>query len=102
MTEHKWTAGQQVVLNRQLVLTIKRVTPSGRAVLENGVSFRPSGIQVNGDHWHPNQIEPLTPEIETYMRDAARTAQASSAMVDAIEQAERMIAAIHGWIGDKS
>ena len=64
-----WTVGQRAVINREQIVVIERVTPSGRAVLGDGRTFNPDGYErVQLGSWGlPPKLEPLTDEIEAQM-----------------------------------
>jgi hypothetical protein len=54
-----WLPGQRAIIDRRTVVTIDRVTPSGRAVVGDR-TFHASGHRIRGG----GLLEPLTPEIE--------------------------------------
>lgn len=64
--DYKWEAGQKVFSpstgwsdSPGAVVTIERVTPSGRAVI-GGASYDKSGRMVGGGKWCVGRIEPVT------------------------------------------
>ena len=123
MTDHVWQVGQRVVLNREKVVTIEKVTPSGCAKINEKV------FEVNGQErtssYRRSKIEPLTAETEVGMALEKRCGDASLALERAvrgalawssgrfsnawtrrepcpadIEKAERIVAAIKREMGD--
>ena len=71
-----WTVGQQVSLNRNSVVTIDRVTPSGRAYIGER-AFNPDGYERGGESkgvWggSASRIEALTPEMTEIVQLAER------------------------------
>ena len=112
-----WTAGQRAVINRETIVTIERVTPSGRAVVTGGRVFNANGNErVQLSSWElPSKLEPLTDKVEAqiaYKRERQETfcavlneldeakAWARSYSIKAtpanVEKAERLLAAIKG------
>jgi hypothetical protein len=66
VANHAWVKGQQAVINRQVIVTIEKVTSAGRAVV-NGSKFNSDGTEFGSGRWAENLLEPLTPEIEAEM-----------------------------------
>ncbi len=67
-----WIVGQRATINRQQIVTVERVTPAGRAIVE-GRTFEVSGRErTNGDFYSRPMLEPLTPEIQAEMDLVAR------------------------------
>jgi hypothetical protein len=89
--EMTWTVGQRAVINRNTVVTVDRVTPTGRPVVGNR-TFDVNGIErVKGNPWRRPILEPLTAEIEAEMDLARRADRASEAVHDALEVADRWV-----------
>lgn len=120
--ETPWNVGQRVVIGRDTVATVARVTPGGRAIV-NGRTFKATGWEYGGGY-SGSRLEPLTPSIEAELnliktRWGAQQA-VSKAIADTerwsrrkfsawnrfvpeaadIDKAERLIAAIREIIGD--
>ena len=67
-----WTPNQRVARDRTWIVTIDRVTQSGRAIIGD-VTFDPNGLErSSGDPYHRSRIEPLTPQIEAEIALRAR------------------------------
>ena len=71
-----WHAGQQVALDRTRIMTIDRVTPTGRAYIGKR-AFNPDGYERGGESkgvWgkSASMIEALTPEITEIVQLAER------------------------------
>lgn len=60
-------AGDQVAMQHYTagyhLSTVKRVTPAGRIVLENGDQFSPNGTEITSSKWGRWHLEEVTPEI---------------------------------------
>ena len=125
MSNQPWVKGQRAVINRRRIVTIDKVTPSGRAVV--------GGTTYDRDGWPcgkgrctggVEKLEHLTPEIEAqvaliergdkarYSADLATDAaikwlrqdfssfrQPVPKIAD-VERAERLAEAIRGALGD--
>lgn len=113
-----WHPGQQAVIGRQLIVTIERVTPSGRAIVGTQRFDRDGRELGTGDSYNRVRMEPLTPEISAEMelvtRGRAAAGSAYQALTDAdlwlrqnfsswgrrvpeaadVEKAERLVSAI--------
>lgn len=89
--ENMWQAGQLVALNRRQVVPIKRVTPSGRAVIDwHGTErFFSAGGYERKAGYSNSRIAALTPEIEDEIQMANRTQHAFSALVEALRDGEK-------------
>lgn len=125
-TKSRWIVGQKVMINRDRIVTIERVTPSGRAVIGNRI-FEPDGRERGSDrsYYARDVLEALTPEIksETERRrrgdhaftNADKALDAASVWLrktsfnpwhrvvpdpEDIEKAERLYTAIRQVIGD--
>ena len=86
-----WEPGQRATIDRRRVVTIERVTPSGRAVLE-GHTFGRDGREIaTGDYYRRAVLELLTPGIEAEMALVVRGALASRAAIKALEDADRWL-----------
>lgn len=87
-----WHVGQQAVISRQTVVTVEKVTPSGR-VTANGRTFDPTGKErTAGDPFRRAKLEPLTPEIQAEMDLVVRGRAASAAAYAAITAADKWLA----------
>lgn len=117
-----WEPGQQAVIDRQRIVTIERVTPSGRAVFGTR-TFDPDGRE-RSRGISAGYLEPLTPEINAEMelvtRGGAAAGSAYQALTDAdlwlrqnfsswgrrvpeaadVEKAERLVSAIREAMKD--
>ena len=76
-----WIVGQQVSLNRNSVVTIDRVTPSGWAFVGYR-QYNSDGRERAGNHWQ-HGIEPLTPELVEQIALAGRYRKARTLMYHA-------------------
>ena len=74
-----WTVGQQVSLNRNSVVTIDRVTPSGRAFVGDR-QYNPDGRERGAGNHGQRGIEPLTPELVEKIAMAERYRKARTLM----------------------
>lgn len=87
MTITPWKVGQQAVIDRKTVVTIDRVSPSGRAVV-GGRTFDVDGRERAGaDRYSRSKLELLTPEIQAEMDLVARVRRAARDADDAIKVA---------------
>jgi hypothetical protein len=126
MSDVGWKVGQRAVISRTTVVTIERVTPTGR-VTAGGRKFGAGGWEaVKSGSWRvPPRLELLTPEIEAEMslvvRGRAARLAAHAVLDDAydwlrtvldtwngsvpdaedVDKAERLAAAIQGVMGTK-
>jgi hypothetical protein len=83
-----WTPNQRVARNRARIVTIDRVTKSGRAIIGD-VTFDPNGIErSSGNPYRRDRIEPLTPEIEAEIMLRIRGQRALMEIRDALGAAE--------------
>ena len=91
MTNHTWTAGQRVVLGRDRIVTIDRVTPSGRAVIGDQ-TFRKDGCQIGEvPHWWlRSRIGPITPENQGRVEFLDRWRIAIDNLWDALDAAGKV------------
>ena len=64
------------LFDRRQIVTIDRVTPSGRAVVGD-LTFNPDGFERGAEPYHEKKLEPLTAAIEEEVAlfDRARTAE---------------------------
>lgn len=87
-----WSVGQIAVINRQTVVTIEKVTPSGR-VVAGGRTFDAGGIERKaGRDWcNRARLEPLTPEIQAEMELLRRAVKSS-------RDADRVIREVDTWL----
>ena len=74
-----WTVGQQVALDRKRVVTIDRVTPSGRAFVGDRQYNSDGRERGAGNHWFRG-IEVLTPELVEQIALAGRYRKARTLM----------------------
>jgi hypothetical protein len=89
-----WEAGQRAFFNGEIV-TIERVTPSGRAVA-GGQFFDPDGRQRGDRYGEPLMI--LTPELEARVNWTARAMRVSNDLARAIRKVETVSArAYSSW-----
>lgn len=93
-----WQVGQQAVISRRLVVTIERVTPSGR-VTANGRTFDKDGMERSGgDPWRRSKIELLTPEIQAEMDLETRGNKARNDAYTAIDAASKWMRSTSGGL----
>lgn len=86
-----WRPGQQAVINRETVVTIERVTPVGRAII-NGLTFNADGTgRSGGSRYLRARLEPLTPEIQAEMDFAVRGKNARAEADVAIDRAQQWL-----------
>lgn len=83
-----WTPGERAVIDRQRIVTIDRVTPSGRAVVGHQ-TFGADGRE-RTSNYRPGLLELLTAEIEVEMGLRARALKADEAMYVALDR-------VRGW-----
>jgi hypothetical protein len=63
-----WLPGQRAIIDRRTVVTIDRVTPSGRAVVGDR-TFEANGFERRGGHkFRILKLEAITPEIDLIIR----------------------------------
>ena len=89
-TINGWKPGQKAVIGRTRVVTIERVTPSGRAVI-GSETYKPDGILLGGNIHKSPRLESLTPEIALEMDLERQGRTASNAAIKAIKDAEHFI-----------
>jgi hypothetical protein len=86
-----WHPGQRAVIDRRQVVTIDRVTPSGRAVV-GCRTFNEDGTErAAGDSIRRSRLELLTPEIEAKMALIERWDAAQAPAFRAADDAERFM-----------
>ena len=86
-TAAPWAAGQRAVIGRCRVVTIERVTSTGRAFVK-GRYFGKDGYEItSGDPYNRAKLELLTPEIEAEMELLRRARQARESAEKAIQDA---------------
>jgi hypothetical protein len=91
-----WVAGQQAVINRQTVVTIERVTPSGRAVV-GGRTYNADGTERSKDPWRRSRLEPLTVEIQAEMELVARGREVARDAHGAVDDAVKWLRQSLSW-----
>lgn len=90
-TAPQWQPGQRCVISRQTVVTIERVTPSGRAVAGDR-TFGRDGIEIcAGNPYGRPRLELLTPEIEAEIALSARGRKADWAASAALLAADKWL-----------
>lgn len=84
-----WTAGQRVALNRERIVTIERVTPSGRFYVE-GKMFRANGFAFGETSmWSGrDKVDVLTQELEARVAKVQRVNQAAGRLSAALHAAD--------------
>ena len=82
-----WTVGQKAVINRSDIVVIDRVTPAGRAIVENR-TFDTDGNERPKRKSYAEKLEPLTPELEAEMDLSRRGLAAEMAAYGAIRKAQ--------------
>lgn len=86
-----WRVGQQVIINRQIMTTIDRVTPSGR-IVANGRTFNADGRERSGgSSFRRAQLEHFTADIKAEIDLISRGREASRNAVAAIENADKWL-----------
>lgn len=83
-----WTVGQKAVIGRVTIVTIDRVTATGRAIVGGRRSFNPDGSERTSS-WNRSKLEPMTPEIQAEMDLVTRGRDAANDVYTAITTAER-------------
>ena len=88
-----WTVGQQVVVNRERIATIERITSAGLACIGARV------FDLEGNQWgvdlnqkwtlSPNKIEALTPEIVDILKSTDRSMWVRAQFNDANNKLQR-------------
>jgi hypothetical protein len=92
-----WHIGQRCVINRDRIVTVERITPSGRVVADgylfnaDGVERRPTGRS------RRDRLEPLTPEIEAEMALRKRAQDAYTESDRGVERAVKWVNNLFGW-----
>lgn len=92
MTE--WRAGQKAAIDRRMIVTIDRVTPSG-IVKIGKYAFNPDGrermTRTSGYPYNsPKRLELLTPEVEAETRQYIRDRGILSRLGNEIEELTRL------------
>lgn len=87
-----WKVGQQAVIDRNRVVTIDHVTPSGRAMVAGRIYDVEGVHRIKGSRYNRSRLELLTPEIQAEMDLVERVREASRAADAAIWAAGR-------WMG---
>ena len=82
-----WSVGQKAVINKTDIVVINRVTPAGRAIVENR-TFDTDGNERPKRENRTDKLEPLTPELEAEMDLSRRGLAAEMAAYGAIGQAQ--------------
>lgn len=95
-----WIAGQQAVISREIIVSIDRVTPAGRAIV-NGRTFEVDGRErTSGDTYRRSKLEPLSDEIKEEMALRERASRVSRDGYPRIERAEKWFRqALGSWGG---
>jgi hypothetical protein len=95
-----WHVGQTAIINRTRIVTVERVTPSGR-VIAAGRTFGSDGMERTGGEYRSRaNLEPLTPEIQAEMELADRGRKASGDAHAALQSAEKWLCrALSSWGG---
>jgi len=97
-----WAVGQRATINRSTVVTVERVTPSGRAVVTGGRTFEPAGRERSGASYYQRaRLEPLTDEIQAELDLVARARGISPIAAKAIEDADRWLRGALGTWGNR-
>lgn len=87
----EWNVGQTAIINRQQIVTVERVTSSGRAVA-GGRTFDVDGTErAGGDRFRRARLEPLTPEIQAEIDLVDRGRKASNKAAAAVSAAEKWL-----------
>ena len=88
-TQHTWRAGQQAVIDRNTIVTIERITPTGRIVVGDR-HFDSDGTERKAGY-RKSRIEPLTAEIQAEMALIERGYKARLAADKLIEKADKYV-----------
>lgn len=83
----EWTPGQKAVIGRRTIVTIDRVTPSGRVIVGDR-TFNPDGIERGVRDFV--RLEPFTAEIEAEIDLVERGRKAAAAIDNAEDAIRRM------------
>lgn len=85
-----WQAGQRAVINRQAVVTVDRVTASGRPKVGDR-TFDVDGTEraAGVSFYRRAKLEHITPDIEAEMALRQRASAARSALYAALETVEK-------------
>lgn len=89
-----WQKGQRAVIDRRKIVTIDRVTPTGRVVVgdrnfsSEGYERLPPGA---GRYATPARLEPLTAEIAAEMKAGMRSNTVRNEMFKALEYAQQWL-----------
>jgi hypothetical protein len=92
-----WTIGQRCVINRDRIVTVERITPSGRVVADgrlfnaDGTERRPTG------RLRRDRLEPLTPEIEAEVALRERAQDAYTEADKEVARAVKWMDSLFGW-----
>jgi len=89
-SDQTWRPGQRAVINRQRVVVIDKVTPSGRATVGH-MAFNPDGFRRGQSRYSADKLELLTPEIEAEMALVQRAGKVSRDAVKAVEGADKWL-----------
>lgn len=104
-TGEAWAVGQRAAINRRTVVTIIRVTPSGRAVVDapgGERTFNADGVE-RGDTYRRARLYPLTKEIEAEIALAARSIKSFAELDAALDDLCKWVRnARPGWNRDIS
>lgn len=93
MANPTWKIGDRVTINRRIVATVERLTPSGRVVVRHGdnlVTFEPCGTE-RASGYSRRKIAHLTPEAEAEIALVARCAAVFPEAWRVVEAAERWV-----------
>lgn len=98
-----WRVGQRAVIDRTSVVTIERVTPSGRAITKDRTFDRDGHERSNAAPHRRSRLEPLTPEIEAEMALVQRSRRVRRDAFAAIEAADKWLrSAFPSWANGAS
>lgn len=94
-----WIPGERAVINRRDVVTIERVTPSGRAVIDTSY-FHPDGYQVTSSSRSRSFLQKWTAEIQAEIDLNARAHEVKDELIKEIEKAADFLRnRFHRWNG---
>lgn len=89
-TSNQWIAGERAVINRRHIVTIDRVTPSGRAMIDTSY-FYPDGDHVTSSQRPRSFLEKWTPEIQAEIDLNMKAAKVKDELTKAIDKAEHFV-----------
>lgn len=94
-----WEVGQKAVIDRRLIVTIEKVSATGRATA-NGMVFDIDGFR-RGDRsrFSIAKLEALTPEIQAEMDLVARGIKVDNETASAIRAADNWLRQSFGGMG---